>query len=73
MLDTTVKGLPPPPKAYDGSGLRIAVVHARWNDKIINALLAGTLAKLRQQGVRDENIVVKTVAGSYELPLACKK
>ncbi|WVO22665.1 6,7-dimethyl-8-ribityllumazine synthase [Cryptococcus decagattii] len=73
MLDTTVKGLPPPTKAYDGSHLRIAVVHARWNDTIINALLHGALAKLRQQGVKDENIVVKTVAGSYELPLACKK
>lgn len=73
MLDTTVKGLPPPPTAYDGSRLRIAVVHARWNDRIISALLDGALAKLRQQGVKDENIVVKTVAGSYELPLACKK
>ncbi|OWT38604.1 6,7-dimethyl-8-ribityllumazine synthase [Cryptococcus neoformans var. grubii Br795] len=73
MLDNTVKGLPPAPTTYDGSGLRIAIVHARWNDTIINALLAGALAKLRQQGVKDENIVVKTVAGSYELPLACKK
>ncbi|AAW44050.1 hypothetical protein CNBF2070 [Cryptococcus deneoformans B-3501A] len=72
MLNT-VKGLPAAPTAYDGSGLRIAIVHARWNDTIIHALLAGARATLRQQGVRDENIVVKTVAGSYELPLACKK
>ncbi|GFZ47412.1 6,7-dimethyl-8-ribityllumazine synthase [Saitozyma sp. JCM 24511] len=73
MSDPTIKGLPPPPKSYDGSGLRIAIVHARWNDAVIKALLDGTVRKLKEQGVKEENIVVKSVPGSYELPFACKQ
>jgi 6,7-dimethyl-8-ribityllumazine synthase len=73
MSDPTVKGLPPPPVSYDGSGFRIAIVHARWNDAIISSLVSGTIAKLQAQGVKPENIVVKTVPGSYELPFAAQK
>lgn len=48
-------------------------MHARWNDKIIAALLAGVRAKLKEAGVRDENIVVQTVPGSYELPFGVQR
>jgi 6,7-dimethyl-8-ribityllumazine synthase len=71
--DTTIKGLPPPPTTYDGSPFRIAIVHARWNDAVISALVSGTIQKLKEQGVKSENIVVKTVPGSYELPFAAQK
>ncbi|KAL1304653.1 hypothetical protein AAFC00_003614 [Neodothiora populina] len=60
-------------KSYDGSKLRIGIVHARWNTKIIDALLDGALAKLKAAGVKDENIVLQTVPGSYELPYAVQK
>ncbi|KAK6904352.1 6,7-dimethyl-8-ribityllumazine synthase [Kwoniella mangroviensis CBS 8886] len=73
MSDPTIKGLPPPPVKYDGSNFRIAIVHARWNDAIIKALLEGTINKLKEQGVKEENIVVKSVPGSYELPFATKQ
>jgi len=73
MSDPTIKGLPPPPKSYDGSGLRIGIIHARWNDAVISALVEGTISKLKAQGVKAENIVVKTVPGSYELPFATQK
>jgi len=56
-----------------GSGLRIGIVHARWNTKIIDALLHGTKTALAQAGVKDENIVVQSVPGSYELPYAVKQ
>ncbi|EMD91075.1 hypothetical protein COCC4DRAFT_194309 [Bipolaris maydis ATCC 48331] len=69
---TSLKG-PGAPKTYDGSGLRIGIVHARWNTKIIDALLEGTRKKLREAGVKDENIVVQDVPGSYELPYAVKQ
>ncbi|WVR09088.1 6,7-dimethyl-8-ribityllumazine synthase [Kwoniella sp. DSM 27419] len=72
MADPTIKGLPPPPKSYDGSDMRIAIVHARWNDAIIKALVDGTVKKLKEQGVKEENIVVKSIPGSYELPFACR-
>jgi len=61
------------PKAYDGSELRIGIVHARWNSKIIDALLDGTKKALKAAGVKDENIVVQTVPGSYELPFAVQR
>jgi len=61
------------PKQYDGSALRIGIVHARWNSKIIDALVAGCRKSLAEAGVRDENIVVQTVPGSYELPYAVQR
>ena len=73
MSDPTIKGLPPPPTKYDGSPYRIAIVHARWNDSVIKALVDGTVSKLKEQGVKSENIVIKTVPGSYELPFATQK
>ena len=59
--------------SYKGSGLRIGIVHARWNTKIIDALLEGTKRKLKEAGVKDENIVTQSVPGSYELPYAVKQ
>ncbi|KAJ9645116.1 lumazine synthase [Coniosporium tulheliwenetii] len=55
-------------RAYDGSDLRIGIIHARWNSTLISALLDGTKKSLRAAGVRDENIVVSSVPGSWELP-----
>jgi 6,7-dimethyl-8-ribityllumazine synthase len=34
-----------------GSKLRIGIVHARWNTKIIDALLEGAKKKLAEAGV----------------------
>jgi len=68
----TIKG-PGEARTYDGSPLRIGIVHARWNKQIISSLLDGTLSSLRAAGVRDENIVIQTVPGSYELPYAVQR
>ncbi|KAH7929666.1 Lumazine synthase [Leucogyrophana mollusca] len=70
---TTIKGLSPSTTQFDGSGLRVAIVHARWNKSVIDALVAGAVAKLKECGVKDSNIVVQSVPGSFELPLACSK
>lgn len=40
---------------------------------IIEALLAGTKSKLLAAGVKESNIVVQSVPGSWELPIACSK
>lgn len=48
-------------------------MHARWNTKIIDALLQGTLTTLKANGVKEENIVVQSVPGSYELPFAVQR
>ncbi|KAI9571398.1 6,7-dimetjyl-8-ribityllumazine synthase [Boletus coccyginus] len=68
---SSIKG--PSTSEYDGSSLRIAILHARWNKVVIEALVAGAISKLKESGVKDTNIVVQSVPGSYELPLACSK
>ncbi|KAF2730581.1 Lumazine synthase [Polyplosphaeria fusca] len=60
-------------KKYDGSGLRIGIVHARWNTVIIDALLDGTRKALSEAGVKEENIITQSVPGSYELPYTVKQ
>ncbi|KAG2165596.1 hypothetical protein VTO58DRAFT_101986 [Aureobasidium pullulans] len=60
-------------KQYDGSKLRVGIVHARWNTKIIDALLEGAKKKLAEAGVPESNIEIQTVPGSYELPYAVQQ
>lgn len=64
---------PGAPQKHDGSGLRVAIVHARWNETIIGALVDGSKKALRASGVKEENIIVESVPGSYELPLAVQR
>ncbi|EJF66166.1 Lumazine synthase [Dichomitus squalens] len=72
-MSESIKGPAPPSTKLDGSPLRIAIVHSRWNETVIDALVAGTIAKLKATGVKDSNILVQSVPGSFELPLACQK
>ena len=73
MSDSTIKGISFSESSLDGSSLRIAIVHARWNRPVIDALVAGAIAKLKQHGVKDHNIAIQSVPGSFELPLACQR
>ncbi|KAI1806447.1 6,7-dimethyl-8-ribityllumazine synthase [Daldinia bambusicola] len=63
----------PSPQEHDGSGLRIGIVHARWNSTIIEPLVKGTKDKLLSCGVKESNIVVQSVPGSWELPIAVQR
>lgn len=69
----SIKGPAPSQAKFDGSPLRIAIVHSRWNKSVIDALVDGTINKLKEQGVKESNIVLQSVPGSFELPLACQK
>lgn len=73
MSDPTIKGIEPSSVKFDGSPLRIGIVHARWNKVVIDALLEGAVAKLKELGVKENNIIVQSVPGSFELPLACSR
>jgi len=72
-MSHTIKGLSESSVKYDGAPLRVAIVHARWNAKVIDALVAGAVAKLKERGVKDSNIIIQSVPGSFELPLACSR
>ncbi|KAJ7578456.1 dimethylribityllumazine synthase [Mycena floridula] len=68
----SIKG-PSSEHSYDGSPLRVAIVHARWNKTVIDALVTGAVDKLKASGVKESNIVIESVPGSFELPLACSR
>ncbi|KAF7295585.1 MFS general substrate transporter [Mycena indigotica] len=72
-MSHTIKSLPTSTATYDGSLLRVAIVHARWNATVIDSLLKGCVEKLKASGVKESNIIVQSVPGSFELPLACQK
>lgn len=56
----------------DGSGLRIAIVQARFNEGVTNGLRDACLAELAAMGVEKERITHLTVPGALEVPLALR-
>jgi 6,7-dimethyl-8-ribityllumazine synthase len=56
----------------NGQGLRVAVVVARFNEFITRQLLSGALEILARYGVRDDDVSVAWVAGSFELPVVAR-
>jgi 6,7-dimethyl-8-ribityllumazine synthase len=62
----TGKGAPEQ-QSIDGSGLRVAVVAARWHATITDALVEGALRGLAAASVADP--VVHRVPGAFELPV----
>ena len=54
----------------DGAPYCIAVVAAEWNPEVTNAMLEGAVDTLREHGVKEENIIVKHVPGTFELTSA---
>ena len=59
--------------SLQGQGLRIGVVVARFNEFITTKLLEGAKAALARHGVRDEDVTVAWVPGSFEIPLVARK
>jgi len=56
-----------------GSGKKISIVVSKFNEFITKRLLAGCLKELARCGVKDQDITIAWVAGSYEIPVtACK-
>jgi len=54
----------------DGAGLRVAIVMARFNPAVGEGLLSSCTAALRKHGVRDADVLIVSVPGALELPLA---
>jgi 6,7-dimethyl-8-ribityllumazine synthase len=51
---------------------KIGIVVSQWNSEITEALLESALKTLREAGISSSNIVVRSVPGSYELPLGAQ-
>jgi len=54
------------------SGLRVAVIVARFNEEITSALRAGALDALAAAGAPAEAVETIDVPGAFELPLAAR-
>jgi 6,7-dimethyl-8-ribityllumazine synthase len=58
---------------FDGQGLRVAIVAARFNEAVTQRLLDSAVDCLRRQGVADEDISIARVPGALEIPLAAQR
>lgn len=56
----------------DGTGIRVGIVAARFNDHIVVALRDGALRALARVGVADADIIEIWVPGAFEVPLAAQ-
>jgi len=61
------------PKAVRGEGRRIGVVVARFNAPLGDTLLDGALKALAAAGVAENDIIVVSVPGALEVPLALQR
>jgi 6,7-dimethyl-8-ribityllumazine synthase len=56
----------------NGAGFKIGIVVSEWNDNITLNLLEGARTALFDNGVREEDILVRFVPGAFELPLGAQ-
>lgn len=61
-----------PDTVPDGAKMSIGIVVSEWNDHITNALLDGACKTLVKHGVKEENILIDYVPGSFELIFGAK-
>lgn len=57
----------------DGRGKRVAIVSARFYERIADWLEDGAQRALRRCGVEMENVTLARVPGCFELPLAAQR
>lgn len=57
----------------EGAGLRIGVVVSRFNESVTGALLKGALEALSQAGVADDDALVVSVPGAFEIAGAARQ
>lgn len=57
----------------NGRGLRIAIVASRFNREVAEQMQAACVDSLKKRGVSDRDLMVVSVAGALEVPLALQK
>lgn len=56
-----------------GAGLRIGIVATRWNDFIVERLIAGAKDAANRSGVDAARLDLAMAPGAFELPFAARK
>lgn len=52
--------------------MKFGIVVAEWNPEVTFALANGAVETLKKHGAKEENILIKYVPGSFELPLGAQ-
>lgn len=55
----------------NAQGMRIGIVVSEWNDNITSELAEGAISTLKKFGVADDDIIICSVPGSFELVFGC--
>ncbi|MBK8924565.1 MAG: 6,7-dimethyl-8-ribityllumazine synthase [Crocinitomicaceae bacterium] len=58
-----------PEEIPNGADFKIGIVVSEWNPDITNNLLDGAVQTLLKNQVKENNILIKRVPGTFELPL----
>src|SRR5262245_7218592 len=67
IMATTYEGtLSPPPG-------RFALVAARFNQEVVDKLVAGAIEGLKKHGISDDAVDLVRVPGSFEIPLVAQR
>jgi 6,7-dimethyl-8-ribityllumazine synthase len=53
--------------AVDGFNLKVTIVRTRWNDAVVSKLVEGCKTALSKCNIKEEDISVELVPGSYEV------
>ncbi len=56
----------------NGADFKVGIVASEWNDSITLNLLKGAKEALLDNGVKEENILIRFVPGAFELPLGAQ-
>ncbi|MDL2272522.1 6,7-dimethyl-8-ribityllumazine synthase [Desulfovibrio sp. OttesenSCG-928-I05] len=64
---TTIEG------QMNASGLRIAILAARFNDFIVDRLISGAVDYLSRHGGERDNLTIIRVPGAFEMPVVCAR
>jgi 6,7-dimethyl-8-ribityllumazine synthase len=59
--------------SLDGSGLRVAIIASRFNQELCDAMLEDAKAALKSAGLKQNDVAVVRVPGSFELTVAASR
>ena len=59
-----------PDLTVDGTGTRVAIVASSWHETVMDGLVAGARAALREAGATDVDLI--RTPGAFELPLVAQ-
>jgi 6,7-dimethyl-8-ribityllumazine synthase len=57
----------------EASGVRVAIVAARFNEAVTHALVDGAVDALARAGVADEDVTLVWVPGAFEVPIVARR